>query len=158
MPPSETRAFAERIRRNLDAIDAVVTVAPARAHRVTQLVLTLVGLLVLPNQNHYLEAAGSETLPDLAERGWPTWTIAHDSSRRPGFSPDTLADLLWHLKSAVTSGRIRTTAGDRPFDEVSVYFDQQVAGRDIATWSASISAPDLRTFCLKLAALIDRED
>jgi hypothetical protein len=58
----------------------------------------------------------------------------------------------------VTSGRIRMTSGDRPFDEVSVYFDQQVAGRDIATWSASISAPDLRTFCLKLAALIDRED
>ena len=158
MPPSETRAFAQRIRLNLDAIDAVVSVAPTRAHRVTQLVLTLVGLIALPNQNHYLEAAGDEPLLRLAEQGWPTWSVVHDLSRRPGFSPDTLADLLWHLKSVVTSGRIGMTSGDRPFEEVSVYFDQQVAGRDIATWSASISAPDLRTFCLKLAALIDRED
>jgi hypothetical protein len=158
MPPSETRAFAQRIRLNLDAIDAVVSVAPARAHKVTQLVLTLVGLIVLPNQNHYLEVAGSETLPDLAEKGWPTWTISHDSSRRPGFSPDTLADLLWHLRSVVTNGRIRMTSGDRPFEEVSVYFDQQVSGGDVATWSASITAPDLRTFCVKLAGLIDRED
>jgi hypothetical protein len=157
MPPSETRAFAQRIRSNLDAIDAVVTVAPAKAHRVTQLVLTLVGLIVLPSPNHYLDAAGAETLPDLAEKGWPTWTIVHDSSRRPGFSPDTLADLLWHLRSTITAGRIRMTSGDRPFEEVSVYFDQQVSGGD-ATWSATISAPDLRRFCLKLAGLIDRED
>jgi hypothetical protein len=33
------------------------------------------------------------------------------------------------------------TAGDRPFAEVSVYFDQQVAGGDIVTWSASIPRP-----------------
>src|SRR5438552_3346105 len=41
MPPTETRAFAHRVRLNLEAIDAVVTVAPAKAHQVTQLVLTL---------------------------------------------------------------------------------------------------------------------
>ena len=47
MPPTETRAFAKRVRLNLDAIDAVASVAPAKAHRVTQLVLTLIGLIVL---------------------------------------------------------------------------------------------------------------
>jgi hypothetical protein len=156
-PPTETRAFVRRVRLNLDAVDAVVSVAPAKAHQLTQLVLTLIGLLVLPRESHYLEAAGHRTLPELAADGWPLWTIAQDLSRRPERTADTLADLLWHLRSAIASGRIRTTAGDRPFAEVMVYFDQQVAG-DIATWSASIAAPDLRTFCLKLIALIDRKD
>jgi hypothetical protein len=154
MPPTETRAFAHRVRLNLDAIDAVASVAPAKAHQVTQLVLTLIGLIVLPRENHYLEAAGDSTLPALAAKGWPTWTIAHDLSRRPEGAADTLGDLLWQLRSTISSGQIRLTSGDKPFAEVSVYFDQQVAGGEIVTWSASISAPDLRVFCVKLAGLI----
>jgi hypothetical protein len=158
MPPTETRAFAHRVRLNLDAIDAVASVAPAKAHQVTQLVLTLIGLIVLPRETHYLEAAGDRTLPSLAAEGWPTWTIAHDLSRRPEGASDTLGDLLWHLRSTISSGQIRLTAGDKPFAEVSVYFDQQVAGGEIVTWSASISAPDLRVFCVKLVGLIARKD
>jgi hypothetical protein len=154
MPPTETRAFANRVRLNLDAIDAVVSVAPAKAHQVTQVVLTLIGLVVLPRESHYMEAVGDGTLTTLAAQGWPTWTIAHDLSRRPEGASDTLADLLWHLRSTIASGQIRMTAGDRPFADVSIYFDQQVAGGEIVTWSASISAPDLRTFCIKLAGLI----
>jgi hypothetical protein len=158
MPPTETRAFAHRVRLNLDAIDAVVSVAPSKAHQVTQLVLTLIGLVVLPRESHYLDAVGDATMPTLATQGWPTWTIAQDLSRRPEGAPDTLGDLLWHLRSTITAGQIRMTAGDRPFADVSVYFDQQVAGGDIVTWSASISAPDLRVFCVKLAGLIARVD
>jgi hypothetical protein len=157
MPPSETRAFANRVRLNLDAIDAVASVAPSKAHQVTQLVLTLIGLIVLPRESHYLEAAGDATLPALAAQGWPTWAIAQDLSRRPDGASDTLGDLLWHLRSTITAGQIRMTSGDRPFAEVSVYFDQQVAGGDIVTWSASIPAPDLRVFCVKLAGLIAPE-
>jgi len=154
MPPTETRAFAKRVRLNLDAIDAVVSVAPAKAHQVTQVVLTLIGLVVLPRESHYMEAVGDGNLNMLAAQGWPTWTIAHDLSRRPEGASDTLADLLWHLRSTIASGQIRMTAGDKPFADVSIYFDQQVAGGEIVTWSASISAPDLRTFCIKLAGLI----
>jgi len=154
MPPTETRAFANRVRLNLEAIDAVVSVAPTKAHQVTQVVLTLIGLVVLPRENHYMEALGDNNLNALAAQGWPTWTIAHDLSRRPEGAADTLADLLWHLRSTIASGQIRMTAGDKPFAEVSIYFDQQVAGGEIVTWSASISAPDLRTFCIKLAGLI----
>jgi hypothetical protein len=157
MAPTETRAFANRVRLNLDAIDAVASVAPAKAHQVTQLVITLVGLVALPRESHYLEAAGDRTLNDLASEGWPLWTIEEDFSRRPERAHDTLADLLWHLRSTLTSGQIRTTAGNKPFADVVVYFDQQVAGRDVATWSASISAPDLRTFCLKLIGLLDQK-
>jgi hypothetical protein len=158
MPPAETRAFAERVRLNLEAVEAVVTVAPHKAHRVTQLVLTLLGLIVLPKASRYLDAAGNLSLSDLAAQGWPAWNISHDSSRRPDGAADTLGDLLWHLRSTVTAGQIRLTAGDRPFEEVSIYFDQQVAGGGISTWSASISAPDLRVFCLKLVELIAREE
>ena len=144
------------MRLNLEAIDAVVSVAPTKAHQVTQVVLTLIGLVVLPRESHYMEAVGDGNLNTLATQGWPAWTIAHDLSRRPEGAFDTLADLLWHLRSTIASGQIRTTSGDKPFAEVSIYFDQHVAGGEIVTWSASISAPDLRTFCLKLAGLIAR--
>jgi hypothetical protein len=73
-----------------DAIDAVASVAPAKAHQVTQLVLTLIGLIVLPRESHYLEAAGDAALPALAA-GWPTWTIVEDLSRRP--TPGHAGDL-----------------------------------------------------------------
>src|SRR5262249_3441429 len=122
-PPTETRTFAHRVRLNLDAVDAVAAVAPAKAHQVTQLVLSLVGLIVLPRETPSLHIAGHERLADLAARGWPTWTIVNDLSRRPGASADTLGDLLWHLRSAITSGRIRTTAGDVPFKDVTIFFD-----------------------------------
>ena len=108
-PPTETRAFAKRVRVNLDAIDAVASVAPAKAHQVTQLVLSLIGLIVLPRANHYLEAAGDATLPSLAAQGWPSWTIVEDLSRRPDGASDTLGDLLWHLRSTIASGQIRMT-------------------------------------------------
>ena len=157
-PPTETRTFAHRVRLNLDAIDAVVSVAPAKAHQVTQVVLTLIGLVVLPRESHYMEAVGDGNMSTLAAQGWPTWTIAHDLSRRPEGAADTLGDLLWHLKSVIEAGRIRTTAGDVPFKDVTVFFDQQVAGGGIDTWSASISAPDLRTFCVRLAELVDRHE
>jgi hypothetical protein len=157
MPPTETRAFARRVRLNLEAVDAVASVAPAKAHQLTQLVMSLVGLVTLPRESHYLDAAGDRTLPDLAADGWPVWTIKEDLSRRPERTADTLGDLLWHLRSTIASGQIGMTAGDRPLAEVVVYFQQQVAGGDIATWSASIGAPDLRTFCLKLIELIARE-
>jgi len=156
-PPAETRAFARRVRLNLDAVDAVASVAPAKAHQLTQLVLSLVGLVALPRESHYLEAAGHRTLNELAAEGWPVWTIEEDFSRRPERVADTLGDLLWHLRSTITSGQIRMTAGDRPLAEVIVYFEQQVAGRDIATWSSSISAPDLRTICVKLIELIAQD-
>ena len=53
-PPTETRTFAHRVRLNLDAVDAVSAVAPAKAHQITQLVLSFVGLIVLPRETHYL--------------------------------------------------------------------------------------------------------
>ena len=158
MPPTETRSFVRRVRLNLEAVDAVASVAPAKAHQLTQLVLSLVGLVTLPRESHYLVAAGDRTLQELAAEGWPVWTIAHDSSRRPEKVADTLGDLLWHLRSTMASGQIRMTSGDRPLADVTVYFDQQVAGGGIKTWSASITAPDLRSFCLKLIELIDRKD
>ena len=158
MPPTETRVFAHRVRLNLDAIDAVVSVAPTKAHQVTQLVLTLIGLIVLPRESHYLEAAGDSTLAELAAQGWPTWTIAHDSVAAAGAPPTPSAICCGTCDRRSASGQIRMTAGDRPFAEVSIYFDQQVAGGEIVTWSASISAPDLRVFCVKLAGLIARQD
>ena len=57
------------MRLNLDAIDAVASVAPSKAHQVTQLVLTLIGLIVLPRESHYLEAAGDATLPGAGGAG-----------------------------------------------------------------------------------------
>src|SRR4029453_9542105 len=86
MPPTETRTFAHRVRLNLDAVDAVASVAPAKAHLVTLLVLSLVGMIVLPRESHSRHIAGLERLADLAARGWPAWTIVNDLSRRPGAS------------------------------------------------------------------------
>src|SRR5690242_5826282 len=70
---NETEGFAIRTRRNLDFILAAHQ-QHEDVHVVTQVVLSLLGLVVFPFERISKESHQRWLLTDLEARGWPRWT------------------------------------------------------------------------------------
>jgi hypothetical protein len=147
--PSRNKAIglAERTRRNLDFILAAHGQG-ADVHVVTQVVLSLLGIVMFP-----LARVDPKTRPTwdaplvyLAAEGWPAWTIeyTHRPVRR-------LYHLIRGIRNATAHGDIKFS-GDSAFSsdsrflhEVTIEFVHYYDGRP--QFLASISGPDLLDFC-----------
>jgi hypothetical protein len=150
---NEALEFARRARHNLEFIEGAAARDPdADVHVVTQLALTLLGVIVFPKEKLFLGEVERRELASLAAAGWPDWTINRDDPTRPTV---TLGNLLTHLRNAVAHGRISFTSDSRRMDEVGIIVEDKKP-RDLEPyWAAEIRAPELRTFCERLLAFID---
>jgi HEPN pEK499 p136 len=94
---NEALEFARRTRRNLEFIEkAKKTGEPV--HVVTQLTISLLGLVVFPKEKLLLDQAKAKTLAEMRVEGWPDWTITIDDD--PKNPTKTLHDLLRHVRNA----------------------------------------------------------
>ena len=103
-PPSPS--LSDRVCLDLDTIDAVSSV-DFKAHRVTRLCSPLVRLIVCRaratvrgRRRRHAVGAGRAGVADV--------DVRQDLVRRPDGASDTLADLLWRLRSTITTGQIRS--------------------------------------------------
>ncbi len=149
---NEALEFARRTRRNLNFIDN----AKAQGddiHAVTQLTLSLLGLIVFPKERLLLDETKKMTLDSMASKGWPTWKIILDDTKKP---TSTLADIIYHLRNAVSHGRLIFTSDSPKIEDVAIIVEDKKRPEDAEPyWRAQISAHDLRTFCLHFLDFID---
>lgn len=94
------RDFAERTRHNLRLIEERAA-AGDRAYEVTQLINSMLGLLVLPQQ-HYYERVPRLTIAQLRERGWPEPVLSGDIGE-----PSDLRELFRYLRNGITHFNLR---------------------------------------------------
>lgn len=136
--------FARRARTNLRFIEQAVASNPAAgAHVVTQLALSLLGMVVFPQEKLLVDKIQEVPLASLATEGWPTWNITLKDPTRP---THTLGDLTWHLRNAVAHGLISFTSDSPKMDEVVfIVKDRKKRGSE-PYWCAEIRAAELRTF------------
>jgi len=116
---NEALEFARRARQNLEFIEQAAAARPAdgSVHVITQLTLSLLGMVVFPKEKLLLDSIEAKTLAGLAKDGWPTWLITRDQPRKPEDTTDTLGKLLRHVRNAVAHGRITFTSDSpRPED------------------------------------------
>ena len=140
--------FAHRTRKNLEHIETAFS-AGSDVHVITQLVNSLLGLIVFPLEKHFVDSIKTKELVDLQAQGWPEWKIMYGKS-------NTLGDLITNLRHSVAHGNIQFSSDSRNIDEV--YIEAETYKPKEYTelkWSARILAKDLHTFCIRFFNLIE---
>jgi DNA-binding MarR family transcriptional regulator len=146
--PSRTDVlgFAARTRENLECIERAFETKDS-GHVITQLVSSLLGLIVFPHEQ-YLDASLKELrLSLLVVQGWPKWNILKGEC-------ETLGGLVRRLRNAVAHGRLRFSSDSRHIGEVTIEVEDWHPHARGPHWRARIGAADLRAFCLRYVALI----
>jgi hypothetical protein len=144
--------FAMRVRKNYEFV-ASARAHGADVHIVTQLQVSLLGLLVFPYE--YLRRDGrlpgrSESMEVLEGEGWPSWNFAIGNSA-------TFDEHLRHLRNALSHRRFEFSSDSRELEQVHVRLWDQREPDSKPYWMVSIKAVDLRDFVFRFADLIDRE-
>ena len=141
--------FVSRTRKNLDfAIGAFED--QADVHIVTQLMLSLLGLIVVPWEHKDTRAMVQQNLKDanladLASDGWPMWNVTL------GKKPQTLYELIHKLRNAIAHSdfKFEGEPDSRLLSEVLVTVS------DRSHWKAEINGQDLYRFCHRFAERIE---
>jgi hypothetical protein len=143
---NEILEFAAHTRRNLDQLLRVA--GEADLHPVTQIILSMVGLVVFPVEKLFEETVRKKPLGELA--GWPSWNITLGEAHCR-----TLGDLATRLRNAVSHRHIHFSSDSRDPSEVVIEFEDYKPKATVPHWRADIRADDLRVFCVKFTGYID---
>jgi hypothetical protein len=141
--------FRERVLKNLEYLNSEREMG-ADVHVVTELITSLLGLIVFPYEE--IKERGYSSferykLNDLPDSEWPSWKIEIGSS-------DNLADLVRHLRNAISHRRIYFSSDSRRPEDVDVRFRDCKNPKGPADWGAIINAAQLRRFVLRFAELL----
>jgi hypothetical protein len=140
---NDTEGFAIRTTKNLKYIEAAYD-DHEDVHVVTQVVNSLLGLIVFPWEHDGLEHVRANKLSDLEKEGWPQFKITK------GQSAD-LGDLVYHLRNAVAHGHMIYSSDSRNENEVTIEIEDYKPKAPKPYWCAHIGVDDLHVFVLKLA-------
>ena len=157
MPESRSEAMGieKRTLINLKFVKETFDDAPdkdkAPVHIVTQIVNSLLGLLILPYSKGYALRDDPNKLEELYDHEWPRWDIADCTPNGTW----TLGQLARHLRNAAAHGRYYFSSDSRQPREVTITVEDKPRGQPI-NWSASIRADKLYTFCQCLSDYMDK--
>ena len=147
---NEAIEIARRTQRNLEYIKAEFDRMgeDSKVHVVTQLVNSLLGMVVLPREQ-YLEVRNEATNWDsLIGQGWPKWDIAKGEA-------ETLGQLVRHIRNAATHGRITYSSDSRYLHQVTITVEDSGDQGKSINWHAEIRGDKLYDFCIRFAEHVD---
>jgi hypothetical protein len=140
--------FAKRTEANLRAIRQLARQGGATpAFEVTQLVNSMLGLLVFPQQR-YLERIPETPIADLASRGWPIPDMMGDYPQVPH-----LRQLVRMLRDAITHCNLKFEPGvSDEIEALTVWNTEPRSGK--VTWKARLTVADLDAITTRFVALL----
>ena len=140
-PRNHALGFANRTRKNLEFIEEAYK-EDKDVHVVTQVAISLLGLIVFPKEKLSLEEHLDKiSLNSLLQEGWPQWEILQGTC-------ETLYDLVKHLRNAASHSHLYFSSNSRVMEEVDI----EVKDRH---WQARICVKELRDFCLRFIDLLE---
>ena len=152
---NDTEVFACRVRKNLDFIMRKRSEGED-VHEVTQLVISLLGIIIFPWESGASKSIKRLRLEKLEADGWPKWDVVLDESQKG--KTDTLGKLLYHLRNAAAHQRISFTTDHPKMESVDIIFEDAPFKDSPINWRASIKASELKNFCerftIKLEELV----
>jgi hypothetical protein len=143
----ETEGFAQRTRRNLDFIVRAHDENHEDVHVVTQVVLSLLGIIVFPFEKLGRDYKCEWSITELEVAGWPRWRYVTESSR-----PASLWELIRHLRHATAHSNIAFSSDSRWLDEVEIIFTNDHVK---PKWEAGIRGDELLEFCRLFLSLME---
>ena len=139
------RDFAERTSKNLSMIEQLQTEG-REAYEVTQLVNSMLGLLVFPQQN-YINQIPETPLDDLKRDGWPV-----PNCQRGPDEVRNLNQLIRYLRNAIAHFNIEfIDDGQNQLRLLKVWNENRDG---VKTWEAELSVSDLRGIAERFIGLI----
>lgn len=121
-------------------------------HIVTQLLNSLLGLVIVPWANHKDDDLWKVKLRDLEKAGWPAWQFSKEHKKTT-----TLRQLLRRLRNAASHGRYRFI-GDidsRYLSRVTLVVTDASEGKP-ENWKAEIGGAELHRFCQLLSEQLEQ--
>lgn len=148
--PKHNRGFARRVRKNLDFIIKKRS-ETEDVHEVTQLAISLLGLIIFPWEASALQHLESLTLRELESKGWPRWNILLDEKD----DTKTLGKLTGHLRNAACHRRLKFSSDDPDMQKVEIEFEDAPNKKSPPNWRAKINAAELKEFCDRFTKLLE---
>ena len=145
---NDTLEFARRTRQNLEFIQRAYDKGED-VHPVTQLTVSLLGLVVFLKEKNFVNHIKKRTLEELTKDGWPKWQESKDNC-------PNLGELVRRLRNAVTHDHITFSSDSRCAAEVVISVEDWKWGDQSPYWQAEIKAIDLRTFCFRFLDLVEQ--
>ncbi len=142
---NDSEGFAVRTLKNLEYLECMRVKERADVHLITQLTISLLGLIVFPWERVFKQRLKNVRLDAL---GWPKWDVWKDDKG----DCDTLNRLVCHIRNAVAHGHIEFTSDaysseSRELDKVVFNFNDRPGDTGPWNWCARINGKDLREFC-----------
>ena len=136
------RCNTRRTRKNLDFI------RKARGngedvHKVTQLVISLLALIVHPWERYPSGKFWTVKMNTLAKEGWPEWRIAYGHHRS-----QNLRELTRRVRNAISHGYIDFSSDSPCLSEVSMVMRDRKDKHSPFYWEAESSGEELYCFCI----------
>jgi hypothetical protein len=143
-PRNDPLGLAQRAWTNLSLIERAYD-ARNEGHVVTQLVQTLLALIVFPKAKEFFDHVSPKLLDDLEESGWPR-------PKQIIGTTDTLGCLLKHMRNAVCHGHLKFYGDDpkdgansRKLHEITIEFSDR-KNKSPFDWRVTIEGQDLKRF------------
>ena len=113
VPRNQALTFAQRTRENLHFIERAAK-AGDDVHVVTQLAISLLGLVVFIREANFDEAVRRKKLDSLVAQGWPKWEwlLGPDCS--------SLDDLVKHLRNSTAHQHIYFISDSPNIEDVEI--------------------------------------
>ena len=152
--------FAQRTRKNLEYMKEAFD-SQEDTHVVTQLVNSLLGIVIVPKEQYFEKSFLNVSLDELRPQDkWPKWDITLDEPRKGDRKTETLKDLIRHLRNAAAHGRFTYIGvhGDpdaRKINEVIVMVEDKYPRSKDFNWRCEIRADELYRFCIQFAEYIE---
>ena len=142
--------FARRTRKNLEFVERHVSHSDAEVYEVTQLINSMLGLLVFPKERLF------KTLPDLplselAEQGWPKPEVLQ------GTPPcASLREIIRYLRNGIAHFNLEFTTGRREqINGIHLWNENTRDKNHPNRWEIWLSLEDLRLITNKFIDLIE---
>ena len=152
MPSSRNNpgGIEQRTMTNLEFVNDVFESSPDKetvpVHIVTQIVNSLLGLVILPYVKGWAFHEDNTKLEELFSKRWPRWDFVMPKADEC----QTLGNLVWHLRNAAAHGNYSFSSNDRDPTKVIITVRDRPVGKPI-NWIAQIRADKLYVFCERLS-------
>ena len=141
--------MAHRTRTNLQYIrKASESGDRDKVHAVTQVVLSLLGLVIFPWERDLIKDIGKVKLKNLYQQGWPEWTFHLENTHN-------LKSLIRHIRNAAAHGRIKFNSDSLVLSEVVLEMEDCKPNQTDPYWRARIGGEELYSFCLLFTEFIE---
>jgi len=139
------RDFASRTRSNLAFVQEAAKEGN-EVYEVTQLINSMLGLLVFPEQRFYSKIPETK-LSDLEKEGWP---IPRVDGRYP--QVDNLRKLARYLRNGISHFNLRFTETGGHVDGIIIWNNEPQKGRK--NWQAELKISELEAIAEKFTELL----